>query len=75
MLSLNQTTRHKSNRVIMRMASGLSLAQYVDRIINDIVALKVHFRYHTNPVAKLKCFEDNCKLCQEEREKNQNNKY
>ena len=75
MLSLNQPTRHKSDSVIMRMASGLSLAQCVDRIINDIVALKVHFRYHANPVAKLKCFEDNCKRCQEEREKNKNNKY
>jgi hypothetical protein len=50
------------------MASGFSLAQSVEGIINDFVAMKIHFRYHANPVGKLKCFGRNCKLCQEEEE-------
>jgi hypothetical protein len=58
------------------MALGLSLAQYVEGIINDFVVMKVHFRYHANPVAKLKCFSNNCKLCQEEEgEKKNMNKH
>ena len=48
------------------MASGLSLAQYVEGIINDFIAMKVHFTYHANLIAVLKCFINNCKLCQEE---------
>jgi hypothetical protein len=54
------------------MALGLSLAQYVEGIINDFVDMKVHFRYHANPVAKLKCFSNNCNLCQEEEEEKKN---
>jgi hypothetical protein len=59
--------------VVIAMALGLSLAQCVEGIINDFVAMKVHFRYHANPVAKLKCFSNNCKLCQEEEEEEKNN--
>jgi hypothetical protein len=50
----------------MTTASGFSLAQRMEGIIHEFIGMKVHFRYHANPAGKLKCFSNNCKLCQEE---------
>jgi len=53
----------------MRVTSGLSLTQCVEDIIHGFVALKVHFRYSANPLCNLNCFGNNCKLSQEEEDK------
>jgi hypothetical protein len=54
----------------MTAASGFSLAQFMEGIIREFVAMKVHFRYHANPAGKLNCFSNNCNLCQEEEKEN-----
>lgn len=54
-------------------ASGLTLAEFVEDIKHDFVALKILFRKSANPVRKLDCFYDNCIPSQKERDKE--NKY